>query len=220
MTVATRPLLAVALAAAATLAACGPPSTPATPPAPTGEPAAGGDAPAAATTSAPSDKPPEQHGHALKHSVPITPSKLLAEAQKIVDLKKPVPLAKMKLGKKKKLMPLFQKALGFKDCGGCHAGGDKLDFKQETKNIKMARAMWDNYVVGLRDEKGGTLFCDSCHDGKEHLLARDDKDALNKFMSENYEGKLTRADGEDHGCGTCHGDAFETEIFAKLWNIQ
>ena len=68
--------------------------------------------------------------------------------------------------------------------------------------------------------QGGALFCDSCHQGNEHLLAREDKDALNKFMSANYEGKLSRADGEDHGCGTCHGDAFETKIFEKMWKIQ
>jgi hypothetical protein len=221
-----RPLSAlfIVAVASASLAACGPPATPTTPPAPTGEPSA-----EPAPTDAPKGEPAGSgakpdgdhgHGHGLTESVAIGPSSLLAEASKIVDMKKPVPLSKMKMGKKKKLMPLFQKALGFKDCSGCHAGGDKIDFKQETKNIKMARAMWDNYVVGLRDEKGGALFCDSCHQGKEHLLARDDKDALNKFMSTNYEGKLTRADGEDHGCGTCHGDAFETKIFEKMWNIK
>ena len=38
------------------------------------------------------------------------------------------------------------------------------------------------------------------------LLDRGDKKALAKFMTENYEAKLTRADRREHSCTGCHGE--------------
>jgi hypothetical protein len=80
--------------------------------------------------------------------------------------------------------------------------------------------MWNTYVVELRDAKGGPLLCDACHQGKQKLLAREDKEALSKFMEENYEQKLTMASGDSHGCTTCHGSDLEMKIFEKMWNVK
>ena len=210
-------------------AACGGPPTPPDVPQPEGpgvegvgpaptDPApagTGSDTPAPGSTGAgPTEPAPKAGGH----NVPVSDSKMLDKVKAIgIDLTKAQPLSKYKLSQKKKLMPLFQESLGFKDCQGCHVEGN---FKQETKNIKMARAMWNHYVKDLRDAKGGALFCDSCHNGKEHLLPRGNADAIQKFMTEQYEAKLTRADGEEHSCSTCHDSYMETKIFEKLWKIQ
>jgi hypothetical protein len=85
--------------------------------------------------------------------------------------------------------------------------------------MKVARGMWNHFVAPLRDEKGGAVFCDSCHGGAKLVLNRADKKAVEKFMEDEYEHKLTRADKKDNECGTCHGDAMELKIIEKLWNI-
>ena len=209
--------LVTVLCFTAALAACGP-ATPAK--APDGTPDAEPTSGPAATTEPGTETPapaPAPHKE-LTESSPIKASSMLADVEALgIDMKKISKLSDIPMGKKKKLMPMFQKALGYDDCTGCHVEGD---FKKETKNIKMARGMWDHYIVELRDEKGGALFCDSCHNSNEDVLARDDKDALNKFMTEQYEAKLTRADGEEHSCSTCHTDTFETAIFKDVWGIK
>ncbi len=219
---------------AAVAAACGP-STPQgeVPPQPSATPSAAPSAtpsvtPTAEPSAAPSATPPPPPPKAAAPSVNVGASALLADATKIVDLKKAGPLAKLKSADKKKLMPLFQKALGFKDCTGCHAPGkskdEPIDVKVETHNMKMARGMWDNFIVKLRDEKGGAVFCDSCHTGAAggtaHLLERADRDALSKFMEENYQNKFTHPDKSEHNCGSCHGDPFESKVFAKVWKVD
>lgn len=170
----------------------------------------------------PSHGPPEdaKHHHGASKNVNVGPSSLLAKVNKLgIDLSKP--LADIPMAKKKKLMPLFQKALGFKDCTGCHAGKPgAIDFKAETHDLKLARGMWDHFVVKLRDENNKPIFCDSCHQGEHHLLNRKDKDALNAFMHDDYEHKLARADGEEHSCSTCHTDVFEGHIFRDVWKIS
>jgi hypothetical protein len=141
-----------------------------------------------------------------------------AELKKIgLNLDKIPELEKLPLAQKKKVMPLLQKSLGYDTCQGCHAEGD---FKKETRNMKVAREMWRHFVVPLRSEKGGTLFCDSCHNGKEHVLARADKKAVQAFMEAEYEHKLAQASKAEMECGTCHGDAMETKIIEKLWKIS
>lgn len=174
----------------------------------------GPDVPGPAPTATPEPAP------AKAQAVTVQTSKMLAEVKALgVDMTKP--MSKMNKGKKKKLMPLFQKSLGFKDCGGCHEGSDGVfDFQKETANLEMARGMWNHYIVELRDEKGGELFCDSCHNGEAHLLPRDDKDAMQAFMTNEYEGKLTRADGEEHSCSSCHTDVFEPKIFKDVWGLK
>ncbi|WP_437283179.1 hypothetical protein WME90_22170 [Sorangium sp. So ce375] len=150
-------------------------------------------------------------------STPLQATKFEADLKKIgINLKKIPALEKLPAAQKKKVMPLLQKALGYDTCEGCHAEGD---FKKETRDMKVAREMWRNFVVPLRSESGGTLFCDSCHAGNEHVLNRKDKKALQAFMEEEYQNKVARANKEDMECGTCHGDAMETKIIEKLWNI-
>lgn len=223
-------LVALILSTGSALSACGP----ATPP----------DAPAVGTAEGPTPAPPDtsdggdvdptttpeppatgetpapapKSGGSTVQPVPIKQSALAAKVKALgVDLTKAPELSKIPMAKKKKLMPLFQKSLGMKACTGCHVEGD---FKAETKNIKIARGMWNNYVSKLRMNDGGPLFCDSCHDGNEHMIPRGDEDAVQKLMTEEYEGKLTRADGQEHSCSTCHTDVFEAKIFEDVWKID
>ncbi len=233
-------LLAGSFAIAAVAAACGPSQPAGNVPQPSDEPTAVPTAPATGAPTAPTATPtavpnvtpsvtPSAEPPKGPPSVGISTSALLADVTKLgIDLKKVGPLEKMKAADKKKLMPLFQKALGYKDCTGCHAPGkDKdhpIDVKIETHNMKMARGMFNSFVVKLRDEKGEAMFCDTCHTGPSggtnHILERADHEALQKFMKENYEGKLSRADKAEHSCGTCHGEPFEPKVFAKVWNIK
>lgn len=218
--------LALALALAGLASACGP-STPdvQNPPAPTGEPTAtaaptASDAPTAAptasaapTTTAEPTAPPGPAGPAVKAS---------AFAEKLknagFDLAKlPPKIDKMTDGQKKKIMPLFVEALGYKDCTGCHVEGD---FKKKTRHLEIAEHMYDEFVAKLRDEKGNaTVFCDSCHDGKSEFLNRSDRAAVNKYMDVEYVGHFTRADKTNQECSSCHTDTFEMKIFDKVWKV-
>jgi hypothetical protein len=221
MRIPTRFALPLALVAAAVAAACGP-ATPPTmgpqagpnpapaEPAPTAAPSAQPSVEPAPPTPAPIPPPPPE-----SNSTKIAASKLAAEVKKLgigFDKK----LAALPLPQKKKVMPLFVKALGYDGCNGCHVEGD---FKQETRNLKVARQMWDHFVVSLRDSEGAPIFCDSCHGGKAKVLDRANPDGMKKFMMEEYTAKLVRADKNMHGCASCHGDQKELRIIAKLWGI-
>jgi len=162
-------------------------------------------------------KPDAPPAAAAKKSTPIRESKMLEDVKKAgVDLKKIPDFDKMPLATKKKLMPLFQKAMGYADCQGCHV---KDDFKAETRHIKITRGMWKHFVVAVRDEKGGAVFCDTCHDGSDKNLDRSDRKAMEKFMEDEYEHKLTKADKKEMECTTCHSDTMEMKIIEKLWGI-
>jgi hypothetical protein len=207
------------LALAALLAACAsappapappeappPPIASAAPPPPSAEPT-----PTAAPTTAPAAPPPAGPGNNAR----LQASQLVAAVKKLgIDFKRP--LAQIPLPQKKQLMPLFQKSLGYTSCGGCHVEGD---FRQQTRNMKVARGMWEHFVVAMRDEKGEPIFCDSCHGGKDHILDRSDKEAVKRFMDSDYEDRLTRADQQKNGCRTCHGEGLEEDIIVKLWGI-
>lgn len=162
-------------------------------------------------------KPDAPPAAAAKKSTPLRESKMLEDVKKAgVDLKKIPDFDKMPLATKKKLMPLFQKAMGYSDCQGCHV---KDDFKAETRHIKITRGMWKHFVVAVRDEKGGAVFCDTCHDGSDKNLDRSDRKAMEKFMEDEYEHKLTKADKKEMECTTCHSDTMEMKIIEKLWGI-
>lgn len=231
--------LALALALAGVASACGP-STPDanTPPTPSGEPtsSAAPETSAAPTTSAapettsaaPTSAPTQTSAPAGTQAPaagappgpPFMASKMGDELKKAgFDLAKlPPKIDKMSDAQKKKIMPLFVKALGYEGCNGCHADGD---FKKKTRNLKIAEHMYDEFVVALRDEKNAaTVFCDSCHQGKAKMLNRSDKKAVGKFMDEQYVGHMARADKKSHECGTCHGDTMEMAIFDKLWQAN
>lgn len=205
-------------------AACGP-SLPASKSGntPDGDKTASGTAtskgPATAKDTAAKDTAPKKAAPKKVSNVGVTLSKMAGDvsAKVGIDLKKPPKMDALSLSQKKKLMPFFQQALGFESCEGCHAEGD---FKKKTEHVQIAKKMWDNFVVEMRGEKGEALFCDSCHNGNSHLFDRSDNEAVQKFMSAEYTKKLTRADGNDQNCQSCHGDLFEMKIFKKLWQVK
>ena len=217
--------LALALSMGALAGACGPAPQPTTPPGGGTTPEATPDAPAdvqpgEATPPGGDATPPEKApaaGSGPAKSKPLSATQMEAELKKIgIDLKKIPELGKMPLAQKKKVMPLLQKSLGMDSCQGCHVEGD---FKKETRNMKVAREMWRHFVVPLRTEQGGTLFCDSCHSGDKQILNRSDRKAVEKFMEDEYEHKITLASKAETECSTCHGDYMEVEIIEKLWGI-
>lgn len=223
-------VLAFALALTALGAACGSP-----PPAesPSGVPTEASAAPSSAPAEATPGAPPRAPGPAPAASaapaagpaagassgnVPIGPSKYIDDVKKLgIDFKKATELEKISLPEKKKLMPFFQKSLGYDSCAGCHVEGD---YKQVTRNMKITRGMWKAFTAALRDEKDNPVFCDSCHQGKAEVLNHADKKAVEKFMETDYQNKLTRADKKDHTCSSCHGEEMETKIIEKLWKIS
>jgi len=169
----------------------------------------GGGAPA---QPPPVVKPPPS----LKTSTEPGPTALLPEVLALgIDPTKDTDLAAIEISKKKKVMKLFTKALGT-DCTGCHTD----DFRADTRNKKIARHMWKDFVSVLRDAQGNGIFCDSCHQGKMNMLARDDDKVLAEFMKTNYVGKMKRADGAEHKCATCHGDPFEPDIFKNKFKAE
>ncbi|HVY46077.1 MAG TPA: hypothetical protein VHB21_09370 [Minicystis sp.] len=127
-------------------------------------------------------------------------------------------LEKIPTPQKKKLMPFFVKALGYKDCTGCHAS--LTDYKTVTHNMQLTRGMWDHFIAYARDTSDHALFCDSCHAGSPKILNRADREGVKKFMESDYVGKLHRADKKPMECTSCHGDAMELDIFGKLWHVK
>jgi Cytochrome c7 and related cytochrome c len=213
--------LTIATAAFALLAACGSPP-PAVAPA-SASPADVGDrepgAPAKAGEPG-KEKEPAPAAHAEPGepvAAPLVASSYLGELAKIgINVDKATDLSKIPMREKKKLMPLFQRSLGYGQCTGCHA---QNDFQKVTRNMEIARGMWNHFVAALRDDKGAPVFCDSCHQGKAKFLNRADKKAVARYMDAEYEHKLTRADKKDNNCETCHGPDMETKIIAKLWKV-
>jgi hypothetical protein len=172
-------------------------------------------APSVAPTAAPAALP---QGMPAK-SAPLAATRYPDELKKLgFDGKKAIPdLEKLDLATKKKLMPFFQKALGYESCTGCHAADG--DYHTSTRNMKITRKMWSQFVSVLRDEKGGLVFCDSCHNGATKILNRVEKKEVGKFMHENYVAKLVRADKQENGCATCHSKPMEPLIIEKLWGL-
>jgi hypothetical protein len=221
--------LFAALFVAGFAGACGPAAPAVTPdpnatPTPSADPVASADpvvAPPATTGATAPTAPPVTTAPpaAGPPSQPIQASKLLADVKKAgIDVTKFADLDKMPLAQKKKIMPFFQKALGYESCTGCHKA--EGDFKSETRNTKIGQGCFNTFVAALRDDKGGALFCDSCHAGKSKPLARHDKEALKKFMETEYVAKLTRANKADMECSSCHGDTLELRIFSNLWKVN
>ena len=220
--------LMLSLALAAFGAACGPPPPVDAPPSPASAPVVAVTSPPATTptalptaaptvapTAAPIALPPGMPAT----SAPLSATKFAAELKKLgFDGVKPMPdLEKMDLAAKKKLMPLFTKALGYTECTGCHAADG--DYRTSTRNMKISRKMWSQFVVAARDEKGGMLFCDSCHNGATKILNRVDRKAVGGFMHANYVAKITRADKQENTCATCHSTPLQPDILSKLWGI-
>ncbi|MDW8251998.1 MAG: hypothetical protein RMJ98_22095, partial [Myxococcales bacterium] len=159
-------------------------------------------------------EPPPQAGSDMK---PISPSTMAADLKEAgLDINKLQPMAKMKTTEKSKVMKAISKATGI-ECKGCHVEGN---YKADTPNKQIAKRMWDEYVVGMKLAGGGDLFCDSCHHNHDDILTRGNKDAVSKYMDENYVKKLASKDGKEMGCPTCHTSDFEMKIFEKVWKIK
>ncbi len=140
---------------------------------------------------------------------PIVASKLLGELTAAgLDPSKLPALNELTDAQRKAVMKSFTEALGVK-CTACH----QKDFKVMTPQKYIAEKMWDEFVRKL-SMNGSALYCDSCHQGSATFLDRSDKKALGAFMKENFVVKLTRKDGAEHSCATCHGDPFNGEILS------
>jgi hypothetical protein len=194
------------LLAALLLASCGGSRLPQPAPAPHPEAAA-------VSTSNPETPVPAVEP---KASIDVGPSKMVADVQALgIDLSNPGELPAIERARKIRVMQFFVRALGT-TCEGCHVPGDP---KADTRNKQIARAMWKNFVGALRDPNGQPIFCDSCHQGRQKILAREDDKVLAKWMKANYVEHLSRADQTEHGCATCHGKPFETDIFKNRFHV-
>jgi len=116
-----------------------------------------------------------------------------------IDPLKPPPLNKLSPDVLRKVMVTFTKSLGVK-CEFCH---DQNNFKAPTPHKKVAAGMWQHFVLEMRLDGGGPLYCDSCHSGKAEFLDRHDNKALQGWMEANYVKKLKRADKKEHSCDLC-----------------
>ena len=155
-------------------------------------------------------KPEHSVGVPLK---PVAPSAMLAELQNLgLDPKTMTSLAKLDPKTQRKVMGTFTKSLGVK-CTHCH---DESNFEAATPMKKLTLRMWDDFVRGLAFDDGSAVYCDSCHQGSAKLIDRTDKKALGAWMDENFVAKMSRRDGQEHGCATCHGDPFEGD-FLEEW---
>jgi hypothetical protein len=120
-----------------------------------------------------------------------------------LDPKNHPPIETLDIGTKRRLMKTFSQSLGV-PCVGCHAEGD---LAADTHRKRVAKRMYNELVRVLAMEDGQPVFCDSCHQGAMFFLDRRDKTKLADYMSDGMAGKMKRADGKDHDCATCHGDA-------------
>ena len=175
-------------------------------------PTASASATTAPTTSA--TAPATASASAKPAPVPmpvVRTSQMAADLQGVgLDPKKLPTLNKMEPAKLRKVMNTFTKALGVQ-CTHCHTD----DFKAATPNKKIATRMWNEWVVGLQNEDGTLLYCDSCHQGKAKFLDHSDKKALGGWMKTELVQKLKRTDKKDHSCATCHGEDFDGDFLDK-----
>lgn len=210
-----------AVAVAGLVAACGGSSpAPEAPPAPSASaptavsvtPPASADAtPPPPASTAPATPPPPE-----KKAMPEVAASKLADDLKAIglDVAKLPKMAALKADQRSKVMPILKKATGM-DCKDCH---EDKNFKKETPHKAVARKMWDEFVVPMK-LASGPLFCDSCHQGGNHMLDRKDKDAVGAYMDAQYTKKLSKKDGKEVKCDTCHAD-MEMKIFEKLWKSK
>jgi hypothetical protein len=184
---------------------------------PSPPPAASTAAPAPVVTNMPA--PPSASGEAVSPpppalaNRPLTASAMEMQLREIgVDPNALPPLNKLDAQALRGVMNTFTKSLGVR-CNHCH---DK-DFKAPTPNKAIATRMWNDFTRSLTIRAGGALYCDSCHGGHATFLDRRDPASLGRWMQSNYVDPLARADGNEHGCDTCHGHPFEGKILTKLW---
>jgi hypothetical protein len=194
----------------ALIAACGGGNTPAQNPAPTPAPTATASAPVASssTAAAGSSTAPPGPTAALPASMKLVSATTMeAELRAVgLDPKNLPPLDKLNTAQNTLLMKTFTKSLGW-TCKDCHGTG-KFEAKTPNKNVTIH--MWNEYVRNS-SHAAGTLYCDSCHQGKAHFLDRTDKKGLAAWMDQEYTKKM-KHDGKDMKCSSCHGEPFNPSI--------
>lgn len=145
----------------------------------------------------------------------VVPSGMAAQLQAAgLDIKNLPPLESVDDDHIEDVMKIIATTLGAK-CSDCHV----MDKEEDTPNKRVARKMWDEFVVKLSLKDGSPLFCDSCHRGKLEFLDRSDEKALGGWMKTNFVDALARKDGAKHGCATCHGMPFDPE-FLDGWEAS
>lgn len=98
------------------------------------------------------------------------------------------------------VMKLFAASLGVR-CDACHQD----DFAAPTPQKSVAVHMWNELVVRhALASGGGTVFCDSCHQKKLHMIDRADDAALEAAMQSSYVQGLANKDGAPMACTSCH----------------
>ena len=182
-------ILIASLLVAGASAACGPEVQPAPPPA------------------APAPYKPKTHAPGPMDGVRATQmGDMLAAAG--LDVRNLPPLEKLTLAQKQKVMRTFTETLGV-PCLGCHA---EDDFPADTRRKRVAKRMFNEVVRVLTLRDGEPVYCDSCHDGRMHMLDRRDTAMVTRHMSQNLVGQMARVDGRLHDCDTCHGDPPDFQI--------
>ncbi len=199
------------------LLGCGAPSRPSVDPLTAPRSVSSGAPASSATLPPPAITTAHPAAAAPSHAMPpLAPSQYTAELAALGITKDKVPLwNEMPHMTKKKVMGLMKQSLGFEKCSGCHAE----DVSKVTRNMKVAKKMWDTFVAPLRQTDGSLVFCDSCHHGTTDVLVRSSHDALVSFMKAEYTQRIAKADGSRHGCASCHGDPFQEDIVEKAWGI-
>lgn len=160
----------------------------------------------------PDPKTPEKKATTAIGTPPIRGTTFTEDLKGIgFDVKTLPKFGELTKAQKKSLMPLFAKSVGM-SCAGCHAGGG------ETPNMRIAKKMWDQWVVGFQitGEGGGAVFCDSCHQGKKEFLDRSQHEALSLWMENNFVNRHQSATTKGTDCARCHGDPFVSE-FLTAW---
>ncbi len=128
-----------------------------------------------------------------------------------LDVRHLPPLERLTPEQRRKVMSTFSDSLGI-PCTGCHNEGD---FRSDTRRKRVAKRMYNEIARLLVLESGEAVYCDGCHQGKEFSLDRRDKDKVAAYMSDVFVDKLRRIDGQEHDCGTCHGDPPEFAFIAQ-----
>jgi hypothetical protein len=144
---------------------------------------------------------------------PIVQSQMGEKLSRIgLDPRKLPPIGELDKSQLLAVMETFTESLGI-PCSGCHA---MQDMHADTRRKRVAKRMWNDFSRGLAFDNGDALYCDTCHQGHVYLLDRSDKAKLADYMSDQFVGRLKRADGRDHDCGTCHGDPPDF-AFLAIW---
>ena len=120
------------------------------------------------------------------------------------------PFAEVSPWQRRRLMSTFTRSLGI-GCTGCHDAGD---YRIRTKEMSITVQMWNDFARP-NALKTGTLYCDSCHQGQDRYLDRQDSTALRRYMDESFTGQLVQHGSKAIQCDTCHGEPFDVKILAR-----